>query len=141
MESTNKKTTRNIFIAVIALLLMVAVFFTAYQLLRQKGTEGAKTIHVNVIVGGATIHSADIHTDAEYLRQALDEASLIDGDESVYGFWVTSVAGRVADGGKEEWWSLYKNGEFSMTGVDDTPIEDGDSIEYKLIVGYDESGF
>ena len=46
------------------------------------------------------------------------------------------MAGRTADSSKEEWWALYKNGEFSMTGVDDTPLADGDSIEYRLTVGY-----
>ncbi len=136
MKKTNKNNVRNIIISVIALAVLVAALFTTYQLLRQRGDEGAKTIHIDVIVGSETIHSADIHTDAEYLRQALEEKELIEGEESTYGLWVTAVAGRSADSGKEEWWALYKNGELSMTGVDDTPIEDGDRIEYRLTVGY-----
>ena len=138
MKKTNKSNTKTIVIAVTALILLVAVFFTAYQLLRQRGAEGAKTIHVDVTVGDETIKTVDINTDAEYLRQALEEENLIEGEEGAYGLWVVTVAGRTADSGKEEWWSLYKNGEFSMTGVDDTPLEDGDSFEYRLTVGYDE---
>jgi len=141
MEKTKKNTTRNIIISVIALAVLVAAFFTAYQFLRQRGAEGAKTIHIDVIVGSETIHSADINTDAEYLRQALEEENLVEGEEGTYGLWVIAVAGRTADSGKEEWWSLYKNGEFSMTGVDDTPLADGDIFEYRLTVGYDESGY
>ena len=45
-----------------------------------------------------------------------------------------------ADNSKEEWWALYKNGEFSMTGADDTPLEDGDRIEHMLTVGYNHAG-
>ena len=97
---------------------------------------GAKTIRFTVIAGDETIKSIDIHTDAEYLRQALEEDGLVEGEEGTYGLWVTTVAGRTADSSKEEWWALYKNGEFSMTGVDDTPLAYGDSIEYRLTVGY-----
>lgn len=74
------------------------------------------------------------------MRQALEEENLIEGEESTYGLWVITVAGRTADNSKEEWWALYKNGEFSMTGVDDTPLEDGDRIEYRLTVGYNNAG-
>ncbi len=140
MKKTNKNI-RTIVIAVTSLVLLIAVFFTAYQLLRQRGAEGAKTIHVDVVVGGESIKSVDINTDAEYLRQALEEEKLIEGEEGTYGLWVITVGGRTADSEKEEWWALYKNGEFSMTGVDDTPLEDGDSFEYRLMLGYDESGF
>lgn len=107
-----------------------------YQFLRPTGEECPKTIQFTVVVDDETIKSIDIHTDAKYLRQALEEENLIEGEESTYGLWVITVAGRIADSSKEEWWSLYKNGEFSMTGVDDTPLEDGDSIEYRLIEGY-----
>jgi hypothetical protein len=138
MKKTNRRTTKTIIITVASLVLLIAAFFTAYQLLRQRGVGGAKTIHVDVIVGDETIKSVAINTDAEYLRQALEEEDLIEGEEEAYGLWVITVAGRTADSGKEEWWSLYKNSEFSMTGVDDTPLEDGDSYEYRLMVGYDE---
>ena len=141
MEKTKKKTTRNIIISVIVLAVLVAAFFTVYQFLRQRGVEGAKTIHVGVIVGNEIIHSVDITTDAKYLRQALEEENLVEGEEGTYGLWVITVVGRTADSSKEEWWSLYKNDEFSMTGVDDAPLEDGDIFEYRLTVGYNESGY
>jgi hypothetical protein len=71
------------------------------------------------------------------LREALEDAGLIEGEDGTYGLWVTTVAGRTADEAKEEWWALYRNQEFSMTSVDDTPLEDGDVIEYRLMEGYD----
>lgn len=133
----NKKATRNIIVAVAVLIVLVAGFLTAYHFLRQTGKEGAKTIIFSAIVDGTSIKSVEIHTDAEYLRQALEAEGLVEGTESIYGLWVTTVAGRKADDSKEEWWSLYKNGEFSTTGIDDTPLADGDNIEYRLEVGYE----
>ena len=136
-EKNSKNTTRNIILSISALIVLTSIFFTVYQFLRPTGEQGAKTIKFTVVVNDETIKSVDIHTDAEYLRQALEEKNLIEGEESAYGLWVITVAGRTADSGKEEWWSLYKNGEFSMTGVDDTPLANGDNIEYKLVTGYD----
>ena len=139
MKKTSKNNTRNIIISIAALIVLAALFFTAYQLLRPRGAEGNKKIHFTVLVNNETIKSYDFRTDAEYLRQALEEENLIEGDEGTYGLWVTTVAGRKADSGKEEWWALYKNDKLSMTGVDDTPLEDNDSIEYRLTVGYDDA--
>lgn len=136
MKKTNTNNKRNIIISIAALIVLAAVFFTAYQFLHPRGAEGTKTIHFNVVVNNETIKSVDIRTDVGYLRQALEEENLIKGEEGAYGLWVSTVAGRVADSGKEEWWALYKNDGLSMTGVDDTPIEDGDRIEYRLTVGY-----
>lgn len=140
MKTNRKNTTRNIIISVAVLIVLAAAFFTAYHFLRPRGEDGAKRIHLQVIADNETIKSIDIQTDAEYLRQALEEENLVEGEESAYGLWVITVAGRTADSSKEEWWALYKNGEFSTTGIDDTPLANGDRIEYRLTVGYDDAG-
>ena len=139
MEKTRRRITSKAIIAIVALCVLVAAVLMAYHYLRPQTVEGSKTIQVRVIVDGETVTTLEIKTDALYLKQALDEKQLIDGNDSGFGFWVTSVNGITADDGNQEWWSLYKNGEFSGTGVDATPIEDGDLIEYKLAVGYDEA--
>ena len=141
MQKTRNNNPVNIIIAVTALCLAAAAFITAYYFLRPRGEEGAKTILVEVAAGaGAEVYKMDIHTDAAYLRQALEEAGLIGGDDTEFGFWVTTVNGYTADSGAQEWWALYKNGEFSMTGAGDTPIENGDKFQYILVVGYDNAG-
>lgn len=73
-----------------------------------------------------------LKTDAEYLRQALEEISLIQGAESSYGFFITTVNGVTADDAKREWWRLSKDGEELVTGVDTTPIQDGERYEITL---------
>ncbi|MDR1736298.1 MAG: DUF4430 domain-containing protein [Oscillospiraceae bacterium] len=129
-----KKQTRNIIIAVVILCLLAAAALTAYLLLRPTGEEGAKTIGVAVIVGGETRRSLEINTDAEYLRGALEEKELIQGDESTFGLYVKTVDGVTADESKNEFWSFTKAGVFLETGVDDTPILDGDKFEITLSV-------
>ena len=133
MGKTRNHNTKIIIISIVALVVLATAFFAVYQLLRPKGVEGTKTFHLNVIVNNETIKSGYFRTDEEYLRQALEEEDLIKGNEGTYGLWITTVAGRTADSDKEEWWGIYKNGEMSMTGVDDTADEDGDVSSSELM--------
>ncbi|MBQ5987536.1 MAG: DUF4430 domain-containing protein, partial [Clostridia bacterium] len=77
-----------------------------------------------------------IRTDAETLRGALEQESLIAGDEGEYGLFVKTVDGETADDAKQEWWCLTKGGEMWMNGVDTTEIADGDAYEFTLTVGW-----
>ena len=92
----------------------------------------SKTITVLVMVEGSETKSFTIGTDADYLIDALNEIELVEGEESVYGFYVTTVDGLAANSDNNEWWMLSKDGEMTFTGVSDTPIEDGDTFEFTL---------
>lgn len=124
-------------VAIAVMIVLIVAVLAAYFLLSPRGHSGEKTIFVHVIFDETTGNAFEIQTDAEYLRGALEEQDLIEGDESVLGLMVTSVAGRVADADAQEWWSFTKGGEFLNTGVSDTPIEDGDTFEITLMVGFD----
>lgn len=127
----NKKT----LIAVIALILAVILAAGAWMIWKPTGTAGEKTITVEVIVDEESTEYV-IGTDAEFLRGALEEADLVGGSESEYGLFVTSVAGVIADDANQEWWCFTKGGDSLNTGVDDTPIADGDHFEATLTVGW-----
>ena len=73
-----------------------------------------------------------VNTDSsKNLRQALEGAGLIAGEEAQYGLYVKVVDGITADYDVDQsWWGLYKDGEMLMTGVDTTPIADGDHFEF-----------
>jgi hypothetical protein len=120
---------------VVAGLLLVAAL-AAYFALQPATTPGGKTISVEIIAPPAATKTLTISTDAEFLRQALEEQNLIQGDESAYGLFVTSVDGIAADDTKQEWWCFTKAGEDMLTGVDSTPIQDGDKYEITLTTGY-----
>ena len=91
--------------------------------------KGEKTVTVKVIAEEQEL-TFTIHTDKETLGDALLEHKLIDGEEGPYGLYVKAVNGIVADYNVDQtYWSLTKNGELSMTGVDATPIANGEQYE------------
>ena len=85
-----------------------------------------------MIDAGGASESFTIETDAEYLRQALEQEGLIEGDESEYGLFVTVVNGIAADDSQSQWWAFSKDGVMLETGVDSTPVADGDQFEATL---------
>lgn len=101
-----------------------------WLLFAQRGTPGEKTITLAVQPDGGNY---TITTDAAYLGEALaQEEGLIAGEEGPYGLYITAVEGRVADESRKEYWALTKDGEPTSTGVDTTPIADGDRFELTL---------
>ena len=123
-------------IAVLLLLVLAAVSLAAYQFLSPKPVEGAKEITVNVDHLAGEDTSFTFTTQAEYLRQALEEQELVAGEESEYGLWVQTVYGETADESKQEWWVYDINGVQAEYGVDSQPIADGDVILFTLHVGW-----
>ena len=131
-----KRSSKKIVISCIALASVVVAMVLMYKTFMAKPAEGSKEIVAEVILTDGTSESFKIKTDAEYLREALEQEKLISGTESDYGLYVTTVNGITADEAKQEWWCFTRNGESIMTGVDVTPISDGEHYEITLTVGY-----
>ncbi|MBQ9861585.1 MAG: DUF4430 domain-containing protein [Clostridia bacterium] len=131
-----KKKWLGLVIGFAVLALVVAAAVVIYVKTRPEPQEGAKTITIQLVYDDVDT-TVTIHTNAEYLRGALEEKNLIAGDESEYGLFVKTVNGRTADGAKQEWWCFTKGGETLMTGIDTTPIADEEVFEVTLMVGYD----
>ncbi|MGB4657739.1 MAG: DUF4430 domain-containing protein [Mobilitalea sp.] len=121
----------------IGLLVVVAVvMLLVYNQFKPQGTEGSKKVVVEVVIPDKDNADFTLKTDAEFLRQALEEAELVKGSDSEYGLFITEVNGRAVDDTKQEWWCITKNGEDVFTGVDEVAILDGDHYELTLTVGY-----
>ena len=103
---------------------------------KQELGEGSKLFYFDVTFSNGETSSYAIHTDADTVGEALVGLDLIAGDESEYGLYVKTVDGETADDGAQEWWCLTKNGEMSMTGVDETMIADGEQYEFTFTVGW-----
>ena len=91
------------------------------------------TIAVSVKGSDGNVTDFTITTSEKYLRGALEAENLIEGDEGEFGLYVKVVNGERADYDTDgAYWSFSQNGEMLMTGVDTTPISDGDTflIEY-----------
>ena len=118
------------------LLLLLAVFLI-WQFTRPAPVAGAKTVTLDVVHGDGSVATFPLHTDAETLRAALDEAEgLIAGEDGAYGLMVTAVDGETTDWSRDQsWWCLTKDGVQLDTGVDSTLIADGEHYEFTYTVG------
>jgi len=129
-----KKNTR-ILITVLSLVFVIVAMLFCWRTFSPKASVGDKTIGITVAYDDVE-KEYTIHTSETYLRGALDQNKLIAGDESEFGLFVKAVDGRTVDDSKQEWWCFTKDGNDVMTGVDSTPIADGDHFEITLKVGY-----
>lgn len=95
--------------------------------------EGETKFFLTVADGEGTESSFEIHTDKETVGEALLELDLISGEEGEFGLYVKSVNGIVADYDIDgTYWAFYINGEYAMTGVDATAIEEGAAYMLKV---------
>lgn len=121
---------------VAGLALLLAAFLTAFFVLRPQASLGAKTLTVTIDHLNADDRTLTLHTDAAYLRGAMEEQSLIGGTEGEFGLYLLTVDGETADESKQEWWGYTVNGELALYGVDEQPVQDGDTIVFTLNVGW-----
>jgi hypothetical protein len=131
-----RKMSNGAIAAIVVAGLLVIAALAAYFAFRPQAVPGGKTISVEIVAPPAGAKTVEIVTNAEFLRQALEERNLIQGDESAYGLFVTTVDGITADSAKQEWWCFTKAGAELLTGVDTTPIQDGEHYEITLTTGY-----
>lgn len=126
-------------IAVIVFVVLVAAAALVWHFNKPANDANSldKTIAVSIVHGDGSEKSIEIKTNAEFLRGALEQEKLIEGDEGEYGLFITSVDGEVADSDNQEWWCI-NDGEGMMlnSSVDDTAISDGDSYELILKTGW-----
>ena len=117
-------------------LVLAVAALIVWQVNKPEPQKGSKEITVNVDHLNGDDTSYTIYTDAEYLSGALEQENLIEGTESEYGLYVTTVDGETADDSKQEWWGYSVNGAFAELGVDSQPVADGDVYDFALNVGW-----
>lgn len=92
--------------------------------------EGSKTVYVKVTDDQKQTITFTIHTDEEYLGKALLNNGIIKGNDGQYGLYITQVNGLEANYDKDKsYWGFFKNGEYMITGVDQTKFEDEETYE------------
>ena len=95
--------------------------------------EGKTQFNFTVVDKDGKETAFDIHTDKTTVGDALLELGLIAGEEGAYGLYVKQVNGITADYDVDQtYWAFYVNGEYAMTGVDATNVEDGASYSFKV---------
>ena len=129
MEKKKKVLLALIPVAIIAVL---AIVFFAFK---PKGAAGSKQVEIDVVNDIGETKTYNVKTDAEYLRQAMEDAEGLEfsGEEGEYGMMVVNVNGVTADYNVDQsYWAFYVNGDYCNYGIDQQPVADGDifKIEY-----------
>ena len=114
----------------LALLAALAALFSGiYVSTRPDAIEGKKTVTVEVVHQDGSSRTFTYETQAGYLGEVLQAEGLIQGENGTYGFYITEVDGERAvfelDGA---YWAFYQGDSYVNTGVDQTPIADGDAF-------------
>lgn len=136
----------SLLVVLIAVLAIVSYVFTNKPE-EQKKNESTKTeetsddvaanlkeVIIEVIDSKGESKKYQLNTDAETLREAMDEAEGLEysGTEGQYGIMVDTVNGETADFAKDgAYWSFYVNGEYCMSGIDTQAVNDGDKFQIK----------
>lgn len=95
--------------------------------------EGNSVFMFTVVDGDGKESLFEIHTDKEIVGEALAALGLIEGEESEYGLFVKTVNGITADYETDgTYWAFYVNGDYAMSGVDTTPIAEGETYMFKV---------
>ena len=103
-----------------------------YAAFGAKAVVGSKDITIEVVNKASESTMYELSTDAEFLRQAMEEADglTFDGTESEYGLMISAVNGEVADYNVDaSYWSFYVNDEYCNYGIDTQPVMDGDAFK------------
>lgn len=127
-----KKTNGKLIIGAAVLVALIAIFAIVFFLFKPKPVQGAKSITIEVVDNNANSIMYDVHTDAEYLRQAMEETDGLEfsGSESEYGMMVETVNGVTADWNVDQsYWGFYVNGDYCNYGIDAQPVADGDAFQ------------
>jgi hypothetical protein len=127
----------KILIGVAIVVVLAVIFAVVYNNFGAKTVEGAKTVTIEVIDNEAQSTVYEVHTDAEYLRQVMEESDMeFSGTESDYGMMVETVNGVTADYNADgAYWAFYVDGEYCNYGIDSQPVEDGESYQIIYTTG------
>ena len=134
MDNAQKKPDKKILLAAGILAAAVAVLAILYFTVLPRASAGAKEITIEVIDDRQQSTIYTVNTDAEYLRQAMEDAEglTFDGEDGDYGMTLTTVNGVTADFNVDSaYWSITVDGAYGQYGIDQQPIEDGHT--YQLV--------
>lgn len=135
-KAMNKKQWIWITAAVLALALLVAGMVALYVKFRPQAVAGQKHFTVTVVHKDGTEKEFSYDSDEEYLGTVLQNAGLIQGEEGPYGLMISAVDGEIADWNVDQgYWALYIGEDYATTGIDLTPIHDGDSFSLVYTIG------
>ena len=127
---------KKLILIALALVVVVGAMLGVYMATRPEMVDGVKEFTVTVVHSDGSTEVFGCNTDQSNLADALLAEGLIQGDAGEYGLYINTVNGITADWDKDQtYWAFYINGEYAMTGVDATEIEEGATYGLTLTKG------
>ena len=133
-----KNNTKKIIIGDVILVALIAVFAFCYNKFSAKSTVGEKAIVIEVVDSNGESTKYEMNTDAEYLKDAMDELAEANNDfsysgtESEYGTMIEVINGEQAIFTEDNaYWALYVNGEYGQYGADQQPVVNEDTYTWQ----------
>lgn len=132
MTKKQKITLVSVFAAVLVLVGVIA------GVLNYRATQaGVKEFQVEIISErDGYSKTTTCKSDAEYLGEYLRTFDMCEWQDSDYGIYITGFDGMQEDIDNQYWWCVSVNGESSMVGADEVPLQDGDVYNFTLKQGW-----
>lgn len=94
--------------------------------------EGAKSFDF-IVACMNEVTIVTIHTDEETVGAALTALNIVAGEDSEYGLYIKTVNNITADYATDgSYWAFYIDGEYAVTGVDSTEINEEATYTLKV---------
>lgn len=114
------------FILMVLIAAMVLSFAACGSKDAPPAATGEKSFTFEVVDLDGSTETFDITTTEQYVGAALMAEGLVQGEDGPYGLYVKTVNGITYEYETHGcYWAFYVNGEYGMSGVDVTEIEDG----------------
>lgn len=126
-------------IVLIALVVVVALLATVYIVTRPRGNNEVKNFTVTITHKDGSQKVLTCKSDAEKVGDYLQAEGIVKGEMGAYGLYIHEVDGERAvyeeDGA---FWAFYVDGQQSITGIDQTALEEGKNYELRYEVYSDD---
>lgn len=127
---------KKLILAIVAVVAVVAIGLGLYFGTRPATTKGAKAFTVEVVHADGSSKEFKYNTDEEFLGTVLVNEGLVSGDVGEWGLMIDTVDGEQAIWAESgAYWAFYIGGEYAQTGVDSTPVNDGDAFSLVYTIG------
>ncbi len=98
--------------------------------------EGKKSFSLTITDQAGKKTVLIVKTDKKTVGEALIDNKLIEGEQGEYGLYIKKVMGIKADYDTDKtYWSFYIDGQYALTGVDSTKIDEKSKYELKIEKG------
>ena len=90
----------------------------------------AFTVEITDLEGAVT--TMELTSDKATVGEALLEQGIVEGEDSSYGLYITTVNGIELNWDRDQkYWAFYIDGEYAQTGVDSTTVAPGTEYSFK----------